>query len=123
MSKVPMLSKPLKKRQRDPLPDETDRTAEADKFVSGAAVATSPAIVKTSDKPAKPKFERKNFRFTVDELQKIDELKVNLLLASREKGETVSLYDNEIVRLGVLALAKMSTDDVLALVSNLPRAK
>jgi hypothetical protein len=123
MSKVPMLSKPLKKRQRDPLPDETDRTAVADKFVSGAAVATSPAIVKTSDKPAKPKFERKNFRFTVDELQKIDELKVNLLLASREKGETISLYDNEIVRLGVLALAKMSTDDVLALVSNLPRAK
>lgn len=123
MSKAPILAKPIKKRQRDPLQGTNEQTAEADKFVSGAAVATSPAIVKTSDKPAKPKFERKNFRFTVEELQKIDDLKLNLLLASREKGETVSLYDNEIVRLGVLALAEMSTDDVLALVDQLPRAK
>jgi len=121
MSRAPMIARPPKKRQRN-IP-EADTSAAADDFVSGAAVATSPAIVKTSHKPAKPKFERKNFRFTEDELKQIEDLKLNLLLAGREKGKTVNLFDNEIVRLGVLALADMAIDDVLALVEQLPRAK
>lgn len=121
MSKTPMISKPLKKRQRNVPASET--TSAADEFVSGAAVATSPAIVRTSDKPAKLKLVRKSFSFTETELKQIEDVKLNLLIAGRERGEPTSLFDNEIVRLGLVALAEMSTEDILALVEKLPRAR
>jgi hypothetical protein len=123
MSKTPIISKPLKKRQNTQILNTEDSSSKASEFVSGAAVTTSPAVVKTSDKPAKIQFERKNFRFSKDEVAKIEDLKVKILLAGREKGQSLSLFDNEIARLGIYALSKLSDDQLIALCAEMPRGR
>jgi hypothetical protein len=44
-------------------------------------------------------------------------------LAGREKGQSLSLFDNEIARLGIYALSKLSDDQLIALCAEMPRGR
>jgi hypothetical protein len=94
-------------------------------FIAEAALATQPSVVRKSDPvPGKVALsERKNFRFSPDEIKLANDVKVRLMLASREDGEILDFYENEIVRLGLYLLEQTEDANLVEMARKLPRGR